>query len=125
MPARTGATRSHLVEMARLHHVLAAFSRLWFGSELGTLSGTERSGDYFYDFGTGHRLHLVWTSRALVGVVFDHESDRSAYGSEPSVACRVQDRRHPASSLGRHARRPAPQLTVDGRGSASCETAAT
>jgi hypothetical protein len=81
MPARKRVTRSHVVAMARLHHVLWSFSGLWFSGArpLGQLLGTAGSGGYLSDDGSGDRLHLVWTAHAIVGVVFDHESERSQY----------------------------------------------
>src|SRR5690349_7280761 len=92
---RTRATRAHVIAMARLHHVLASFSGLWYfgASSLGELRGTPRAGGYLYDNGCGDRLHLVWRRDAIVGVVFDHESKRSQYAidereREPLAALR-------------------------------------
>ena len=85
MPATKRATRSHVVAMARLHHVLGSLSALWFSGAqpLGQLLGTTRSGSYLSDNGSGDRLHLVWSRHAIVGVVFDHESERSQYLTDP------------------------------------------
>jgi hypothetical protein len=64
--------------MARLHHVLFTLSGLYYGGG-GTWHGTSKHGWYAWDNGSGDRLVIAWNPRALVGLVFDHESDRSEH----------------------------------------------
>lgn len=77
-------TRARVIEMTRLHHALFTLSNLYFGEAGGTWHGTAKIGRYAYDNGCGDRFDFAWNARGLVGLVFDHESDRSQYDLDES-----------------------------------------
>lgn len=72
-------TRARVIEMTRVHHALFTLSALYFGDAGGTWHGTSKLGWYAYNNGCGDRFDFAWNARGLVGLVFNHESDRSQY----------------------------------------------
>lgn len=70
-------TRPRVIEMTRLHHALFTLSALYFGDPGGTWHGTSKVG--WYSYSCIHRFDFAWNARGLVGLVFDHESDRSQW----------------------------------------------
>jgi hypothetical protein len=72
-------TRARVIEMTRLHHALFTLSTLYFGEAGGTWHGTSKLGWYAYGNGCGDRFDFAWNPRGFVGLVFDHESERSQY----------------------------------------------
>jgi len=72
-------TRARVIEMTRVHHALQTLSALYFGGAGGTWHGTSNVGWYAYSNGEGDRFDFAWNSRGLVGLVFNHESERSQY----------------------------------------------
>jgi hypothetical protein len=72
-------TVEHVVRQARLHHVLFSLGGIYFGQYNGTWSGTLQRGWYAWSDGQGNQASLAWKSGQLIGVAFDHESDRSEW----------------------------------------------
>jgi hypothetical protein len=75
-------SRTHLIAMARVHHVLFAFAGLYYGGSGGAWEGNAKKGSYVYDDNQGNRVILAWQKDMLVGLVFDHESERSEYDED-------------------------------------------
>lgn len=70
-------TRTRVIEMTRLHHVLYTLSSLYYGEPGGTWQGNTNSGSYSFNNGSGDRFDFAWNADSLVGLVFAHESGRA------------------------------------------------
>lgn len=69
--------REHVVEQARLHHILHCISGLHFGAVHQTgWTGDATEGTYSFNNGEGDLLTLAWSPAGLVALVFDHELAR-------------------------------------------------
>ncbi len=74
-------TRTHVVRTCRVRHVLGALAHLYLPDEhdLATWSGTTREGDWLQHHTSGDHWIVAWTPDRIVGLVFDHESERSRW----------------------------------------------
>lgn len=97
-------TRARVIEMTRVHHALFTLSALYFGGAGGTWHGTSKLGWYAHTNGCGDQFDFAWNSRGLIGLVFDHESERSQYNID-------EDKRTPLRWL-RGIAGPAKKLAV-------------
>ncbi|MCA9667574.1 MAG: ankyrin repeat domain-containing protein [Myxococcales bacterium] len=88
--ARRRVDRQVLIEGARLHHVLASISSIYYEDvSFSEWQGDEEQGSYAYDNGQGDRLTMRWLAPGpsaaaarrgpLCGLAFGHESERSQY----------------------------------------------
>ena len=71
--------RSHLVRMARLHHVANSMSAIYYGLPDTRWSGDASEGEHAYDNGQGDNFTIRWTESGLVALAFAHESERSEF----------------------------------------------
>ncbi|MBW2736242.1 MAG: ankyrin repeat domain-containing protein [Deltaproteobacteria bacterium] len=76
-------TQARLKAQARLHHVLHCISHLHYpGTAVVEWSGDDTTGSFYFDDLSGDRIVLAWNAAGLVGLAFDHESERSQYGED-------------------------------------------
>ena len=65
-----------------LHHLLCCTSAIQFDDQRCNWTGDLTKGSFFYDNGSGDAYIVVWEGERLMGLTFDHESDRSPYAAE-------------------------------------------
>ncbi|MBW2736236.1 MAG: ankyrin repeat domain-containing protein [Deltaproteobacteria bacterium] len=76
-------TQARLKARARLHHVLHGISHLHYpGTAVVEWSGDDTAGSFYFDDLSGDRIVMAWNAAGLVGLAFDHESERSQYGED-------------------------------------------
>ncbi len=90
----TDALRPHLVRGAALKHLAAGISALRYVHVYSRWSGSLDAGTYAYDNGSGDLLGLAWRPDGLVGITFDHESDRSPHALPEVDEAAYDPRRH-------------------------------
>ncbi len=83
-----------LVRGAALKHLAAGISALRYVHIYSRWSGSLDTGTYAYDNGSGDLLGLAWRPGGLVGLTFDHESDRSPHALPDIDEAAYDPRRH-------------------------------
>lgn len=85
-------TRQRIIRQARLHHVLASMSLMYFQTDAGLWDEGADGGSYAYYNGMGDHISIAWDARALVALAFSDESEFAEYYLE-------EDERDPLGRL--------------------------
>jgi hypothetical protein len=86
-------TRERIIRQARLHHVLASMSLMYFQTDAGRWDDSAEGGSYVYYNGMGDHISIAWDDRALVALAFSDESEFAEYYL-------AEDERDPWGGLG-------------------------